>query len=386
MQQAPLGSCPGCRGEGRVGTPCPEPACAAAGLHRIHPEHAIRVVPSSRPPLVGRRIDDMLVLERIGSGATGTVYLAAKPDTGVRLALKVVVPSTDVRQKSPGSVGAEARALAAVRHPNVVALHAVGTFEGATWLAMDLVEDGYPLDMVIERRTAMGSSFLDAEVRGIVDQAADGLEAAHRCGVVHRDVKPANLLVEFRGEGRTQVWVVDFGLAKDVTRVSSTSTIVGTAAYIAPEQLRGRDIGPWTDLYGLAVVAYELIDLSLPFPGNGYPEVFSRKLDIGFDPGEALRRKGYPDGVAAFFRKALGRLPERRFRDAGEFRAAFDMVMSLLAGRRPPSGRTAVSSPPETPPTPTPDETITARRRAALRAWIGRERARLEGPGPCGTG
>jgi urea transport system substrate-binding protein len=208
------------------------------------------------------RLGPYRILTLQGEGGMGAVFLAEDPQLQRRVALKVVKPALARKAENRERFLREARAAAGIRSDHVVTIHQVGEDAGTPFLAMELLP-GASLDTRLhegERLTLAESVRLGREV-------AEGLAAAHAQGVVHRDIKPGNLwletLVGEPGDGpeRWRVKILDFGLARaagDNGRLTSTGAVVGTPAYMAPEQAAGAEVTPSTDLFSLGCVLYEL--------------------------------------------------------------------------------------------------------------------------------
>ena len=253
------GRCAQCDTDGPVGAPCGGTTRCARDGYRFIPlaDHAVRYGDKrSIPPEIGREYGDFLVVRRLGEGGIGGVFVAMQAQVGLRAALKLL--TTD----SPALIEkfqTEARALARLSHPHIVRLLTFGEAHGQQYLVMELVE-GHTLQAVAQR------GLTTPEAVAILRQLADGLEAAHAAGIVHRDIKPANIMVQALPRRGWFVRLVDFGLAKD-TADDQTSVIIGTPTYMAPEQYDRVGIGPWTDVYAVAVLACGLLTGHTPFKG-----------------------------------------------------------------------------------------------------------------------
>ncbi|MEV7229534.1 serine/threonine-protein kinase [Polymorphospora sp. NPDC051019] len=264
--------------------------------------------------------------ERVATGGMGDVWRASDLLLRRSVAVKVLLPAL---VSDPGFLArfrAEARILAALRHPGIVQVYDCGEDElsdgaRADYLVMEFVT-GQPLSKRIE---ALGA--LDVvETMSIVAQVAEALHAAHTNGIVHRDVKPSNLLVQEDGS----VVLVDFGVARstNVTSVTNANAVPGTALYMAPEQAAGRPVSGATDMYALGAVAYCCLTGSPPFNGDSPLQVAVRHLDD--EPPELPH--DIPEAVRALVSRALAKDPADRF-SSGEAMAA--------------AARVAVSDPPE---------------------------------------
>ncbi len=212
--------------------------------------------------LLGERLGSFRLEEVLGSGAMGVVYRGVNEKNGRVVAIKVVSPEFSTGGKIHERFEREAEILQQFRHPNIVRFLAVGRFRGTSYFAMELIQ-GKNLEKIIQERGPL-------PWREVVDlglQTCEALHYAHERGVVHRDLKPSNLMVT--SEGRIKL--TDFGIAKDLDKTALTATgrTLGTAAYMAPEQIRGTPaVSHKTDLYAFGVVLYQLLVGKPPFEGN----------------------------------------------------------------------------------------------------------------------
>ncbi|GIJ09449.1 serine/threonine-protein kinase [Micromonospora andamanensis] len=258
---------------------------------------------SSEVVLSGRyRLD-----ERVATGGMGDVWRATDLILGRQVAVKVLLPALVSDPDFIARFRAEARIMAALRHPGIVQVYDCGEDDlpgggRADYLVMEFVT-GQPLSKRIE-----AEGRLDVGVAmSVVAQAAQALHAAHLGGIVHRDVKPSNLLIQEDGT----VVLVDFGVARstNVTSITSTNAVPGTALYMAPEQAAGRPVSGATDLYALGAVAYCCLTGSPPFTGDNPLQVAVRHLD---DPPPELPHD-IPEAVRLLVDRALAKDPADRF-------------------------------------------------------------------------
>ncbi|WP_076472626.1 serine/threonine-protein kinase [Micromonospora avicenniae] len=258
---------------------------------------------SSEVVLSGRyRLD-----ERVATGGMGDVWRGTDQVLGRQVAVKVLLPALVSDPDFIARFRAEARIMAALRHPGIVQVFDCGEDDlpdggRADYLVMEFV-DGEPLSKRIEAAGKLGV----AETMSIVAQAAQALNAAHRGGIVHRDVKPSNLLVQEDGS----VVLVDFGVARstNVTSITSTNAVPGTALYMAPEQAAGRPVSGATDIYALGAVTYCCLTGTPPFTGDNPLQVAVRHLDD--EPPELPH--DIPEAVRALVSRALAKDPADRF-------------------------------------------------------------------------
>ncbi|MBL8840082.1 MAG: protein kinase [Planctomycetes bacterium] len=285
--------------------------------------------PRRPDPWVGRKLGEFELLERIGHGGMGVVYRARQESLKRDVAVKVLPFSSLSRPNHLARFVKEARIAAKLRHRNVVAIHAVSQADELHWFAMELV-DGSDLsvelkrlrgeaDVVPSRLPKPDSKGYYAAVAELVAQAADGLACAHAAGVIHRDVKPSNLLLDHTGTIR----LVDFGLARDdpKSQLSHAGEQIGTPHYMSPEQVRRRvkPVDARTDVYSLGVVLYEMLTLRRPFDGKTSAEIWWK---IAHHEPPALRRVAprVPLELAIICATAMARRVFDRYADAAAFR------------------------------------------------------------------
>jgi serine/threonine protein kinase len=275
--------------------------------------------------MIGQTLGHFRILDRLGSGGMGVVYRAHDEKLQRTIAIKVVgkesgAPATD-RQR----IIEEARAASALSHPHICTVYETGDIDGQAYIAMEYVE-GRPLSESIPP----GGLAIEAVVRyGI--QVADALAHAHRRGVIHRDLKTANVVLSSDGRAK----VLDFGLARrippdvhtTVTRSSdgiTPTSLVGTLAYMAPEILLGEAADECSDIWGLGVLLFEMAAGELPFKGRNE---FDLTASILRAPAQPLP-SGVPAMVRAIIQRCLAKEPIQRYQHAGEVRAALEAVQS----------------------------------------------------------
>ena len=270
-------------------------------------------------PLIGQYIGQYKILSKIGQGGMGEVYKGFHESLQRHVAIKLL--GRDLRLDSDVTQRflREARAVAALRHPNIVQIYDFGRYEGGYYMVMEYVE-GIDLGDEIDRRHADGKIFTAPEILGIVMQLAHALDYAHGEGIVHRDVKPANVLLTAKGE----VILGDFGLAMLRNRVSQMTlgNVFGTPEYIAPEQaLNSRMATAQSDIYSLGGMVYELVTGRLPFEADT-----ALNLALQHLREEPISPRVYapelPVAVEQAILKALEKKPEQRYRTAIAFATA----------------------------------------------------------------
>jgi TolB-like protein len=266
--------------------------------------------------LVGRTLSHFHITAAIGAGGMGEVFRATDTSLGREVALKVLPPAMALDSDLLRRFQREARAVAALNHPNIVTLYSVEEAEGIHFLAMELV-DGQPLQLLIPEK-----GLAVPQVISMAKALAEALAAAHEKGIVHRDLKPANVMVT--SEGRVKV--LDFGLAKDsneTTTMAGYTTVgraLGTPAYMSPEQIRGEAVERRTDIFSLGIVLYEIATGLKPFNGRSAGEAMSSILR-DTPPAPLL-----PVGLASIIQRCLEKEPDRRFQAAQDVCDALDAL------------------------------------------------------------
>ncbi|AKS43151.1 serine/threonine-protein kinase [Wenzhouxiangella marina] len=266
----------------------------------------------------------------LAQGGNGEVVRAYSPDLGRDIAIKYL------RQEDPAAIERmlrEARTQRALSHPHILPIHATGVHLDRHYIAMELV-DGAPLDRYLADRST--------ELKlAVFDQVLDAMAHAHAQGVVHRDLKPGNLMVE-EGDGRPQAWVMDFGLARrpDDATLTMAGDALGTPGYMAPEQARGAEgADPRADVYALGVVLYEVLTGALPYTADTPMALVMQAAAGQTVPVSEIRRR-LPEGLARIVVRCLETEPARRYADAGELRAdlaafsAGQVIAAPVLGRR----------------------------------------------------
>jgi serine/threonine protein kinase/formylglycine-generating enzyme required for sulfatase activity len=273
------------------------------------------VLEFSREELAG--LQRYEVLDELGRGGMGIVFKARQIDIDRICGLKVIKASANVPEVQINRFVQEARAAAQLNHPHIVSIYDFGRFRDMFYIAMEFI-DGQPLAKVLVE----GKLSIERAVE-IACDILDAVAYAHEKGVIHRDLKPQNILIEReRGRGR----LIDFGLAKDHTAglgLTQTGQILGSPFYLSPEQTRGesRNVDPRSDVFAMGVILYEMLTKTRPFTGKSAAEVYAKILKERPVPPSAVE----PDvdqSLQAIVTKALEKEPKDRFQSAHEMRRA----------------------------------------------------------------
>ncbi len=329
------GICPNCGGSGAVSEACAERVCAQAGYHYLPDEYAARARAGgmSRDATIGRKIDDYLIVAPVGEGGFATVYLGLQVPVMMKSAVKLMRKFSGEGTHGRillGKFEAEARALAGLAHPNIVRLYRFGTWETLPYMAMEYVENGRTLRNEIVRRAGESGFFMVAEVRHVFNQILNALAAAHSCNLVHRDIKPENIMIQDVHGDPLHVKILDFGVAKIVSETANTTMVQGTPAYMAPEQFKGRDIGPWTDVYATGAILAEVLTGHRAFAARTPQELLMEKLSETYDPIRSLSEAGLPDYVSTLLEVAVAQEISDRFPTVAAFQDRMNAVFDRL--------------------------------------------------------
>jgi len=272
--------------------------------------------------MIGRTISHYRILDKLGEGGMGVVYKAEDTKLDRIVALKFLSPRATGDAEDQDRFIHEAKAAAALGHPNICTIFEIGEHEGQPFIAMECVEGES-----LRARVRSGPLALD-EALGIAIQIAAGLQKAHEKEIVHRDIKSANILITTDGQAK----IMDFGLAKSRSRttLTETGTTLGTVAYMSPEQARGEDVDGRTDIWSLGVVLYEMLSGRLPFPGDHEPAVVYSILNEDPAPLTGLRT-GIPMELEGAVGRCLEKDPGERYQTAGDLAAKLRHIRRTLA-------------------------------------------------------
>ena len=284
----------------------------------------------------GQVITSYEILDRIGVGGMGEVYRARDKKLGREVAIKVLPPAFSEDRERLGRFQREARLLASLNHPNVAAIYGLEESDGMPLLVLELVPGKTLAERLKKGRLAV------EEALGICNQIAEGLELAHEKGIIHRDLKPANIKITPEGK----VKILDFGLAKAFEReqpqqdpsqsptvstgTTKTGVILGTAAYMSPEQARGKPVDKRTDIWAFGCVLYECLTGKQPFGGETATDILAAIVNQEADLGELPEATATP--IRNLLRRCLQKNPNRRLRDVADARLELEDVLAEPGG------------------------------------------------------
>jgi len=276
----------------------------------------------------------------LGEGGMGAVFEAQQTQLNRAVAIKLLHPEVGAQPEARARFEREARVTAALRHPHTVEIHDFGEDAGRLFLVMERL-DGAPLSHLLR-----GGVMPLPRALEIVRQVADALVAAHALPLIHRDLKPENLFIERDDRGHDRAVVVDFGLGfiaerEDADRLTSADVIMGTPSYISPEQIHMKNLGPWSDVYSLGCILYELIVGQPPF--DGAPMLLLSK-HVFAEPVPPSRRNAdvfVPRSLEALVMQMLAKRPEER-PSAAAVRSALEQLANTLGERERSRGAGAL--------------------------------------------
>jgi serine/threonine-protein kinase len=285
--------------------------------------------------LIGQTLSHFKITAKLGEGGMGEVWLAQDTRLDREVAIKVLPADFTRDPERLARFEREAKVLASLDHPNIAGIFEVGHAAGVHFLAMQLA----PGEDLARMLSQEGPLDIEAAL-AVALQIAEGLEAAHESGIVHRDLKPGNIMVDTRGAGGLAVKLLDFGLAKPreaaasspdmshsptlTARMTSAGTILGTAAYMAPEQARGITVDKRADIWAFGCILYEMLTGRRPFEGSDVTEVLAAVIRA--EPDVAVLPDSTPPRVRELIVRCLRKDPRARLRDIGDARTLLEEI------------------------------------------------------------
>jgi hypothetical protein len=265
---------------------------------------------------------------RLGRGGMGVLYLAVEPGLERRVALKLIAPEAAADEVFARRFAEESRIAASIEHPNVVPIYAAGEEDGTPFIAMRFVSGSD-----LAHRLARGGRLEPPAAVALIAQVGNGLDAIHAAGLVHRDVKPANVLVAEMG-GEDHAYITDFGVARNVSTESGltqTGRFVGTLDYVAPEQISGGEVDARADVYALGCLLFKLLTGEVPYPREGEAARLYAHLNDP-PPAPSLHATAVPMALDDVVIRAMSKQPGDRYPSAGDLGRA---ATAALSGSRP---------------------------------------------------
>src|SRR5512133_3611017 len=257
------------------------------------------------------------IIRKLGAGGMADVYLAEDQELGRRVAIKILNDRHAADDSFVERFRREAKNAAGLSHPNIVSIYDRGEAEGTYYIAMEFLDGRSLKELIVGRGPA--------PIKTAIDYARQILAAvgfAHRHGIVHRDIKPHNVLVS--PEGRLKV--TDFGIARSgASQMTEVGSIIGTAQYLSPEQARGAPVDQTSDLYSTGIVLYELLTGGVPFSGESPVEIAMKHLSETPDPPSA-QRPDIPNDLDLVVLRALAKEPADRYQSAAAMDADLETV------------------------------------------------------------
>jgi len=296
--------------------------------------------------VIGTTLGRYRLIERIGRGGMANVYVAETVGGQARVAIKVLTPLVAENDQFVQRFRQEARVVAKLKHPNIIPVVDYGEVDGKAYLVMPY----HPLGSLSDR---LGQGSIRPEVGGqIIAQVASALQFAHENGVIHRDVKPSNILLDDLGNA----WLSDFGLAymHDASLSLTGSAMLGTPAYVSPEQARGSKASALSDQYSLGIVLFEMVTGQLPFEAETPMGVLVKHMQTPIPLPRSIRAT-VPVHIERVILKATAKDPDDRFGSVAEMNEAFQAALAHALNPSLHAAPALIPVPPSHPTIPLPD-------------------------------
>jgi len=269
--------------------------------------------------LVGKKLNNYEIIQKIGAGGMGEVYLATDTKLNRKIAIKIIPEQYKSDEIAIKRFRREAKAIAALNHPNIITIYEVGDHDERPYFAMEYLK-GKPLTEIIKSKTLKIPEVLD-----IIKQICSGLNEAHKNKIIHRDIKPANIIVGENG----QVRILDFGLA-DVaggSKITKSGSTLGTIGYMSPEQILGEKVDSRSDIFSLGVLFYEMVTGRRPFEGEFDAAIMNSILNDEPEPISRFK-SGVPEGLQKIIDKAIEKDRNKRYQTVTEIPADLNRISS----------------------------------------------------------
>src|ERR1051325_4919317 len=285
--------------------------------------------------LIGKTLGNYRIESVIGTGGMGQVFRAVHIHLAREAAIKVLHANLAAEPCFQARFLKEARAIASLKHPNIVAVHDFGEQAGSLYLVMELIEGGSLRQLLLAQTTAQAGLPLWTGI-DLVRQTADGLALAHAQGMVHRDIKPDNLLLSDTLGGNPVIKITDFGLVRlaESGTMTATGMVLGTAAYMSPEQCQGVELDGRSDLYSLGVVLYEVATGYVPFQAKTLSAAVYHHVQVAPPPPRTVR-PDLPLELEQVIMRCLAKRPAERYASAAELSSALRTVVANQATIKP---------------------------------------------------
>jgi serine/threonine protein kinase len=258
------------------------------------------------------------IIEELGKGGMGRVYKVLDKEINETVALKLLKSEISVDKKTIERFRNELKIARKISHKNVCRMYHLGKHDEASFIAMEYVH-GEDLRRLIRKVGQLGAG----KAISIAKQVCEGLEEAHRLGVIHRDLKPSNIMVDEEGNAR----IMDFGIARsiDAKGITGAGVMIGTPEYMSPEQVEGKEVDQRSDIYSLGIILYEMVTGSVPFEGDTpFTIGVKHKSEIPKDPKEL--NKQIPEDLNSVIMRCLEKDKEKRYQSAGEVRSELENI------------------------------------------------------------